>query len=85
MEEATAAKEAKQHLHQINRIKAITKEIKNEEKEQESKTLLRREKKAQNETRPGKYGPGKFMVFLFLKPNSHQFADLIWASLIIQN
>jgi len=60
-EELAAAKQAKQHLHQINRIKAIQKEIKKEEKEMEIKTLVRQEKKVENETRPGKYGPGKFM------------------------
>merc|ERR1712176_756527 len=37
------------------------KEIKKEEKEMEIKTLVRQEKKAENETRPGEYGPGKFM------------------------
>jgi len=60
-EELAAAKQTKQHLHQINRIKAIQKEIKKEEKEMEIKTLVRQEKKVENETRPGKYGPGKFM------------------------
>jgi len=61
-EELATAKQRKQYLHQINRIKAIKKEIKNEEKEMETKTLVRQEKKTLNETRPGKYGPGKFLV-----------------------
>ena len=65
-EELAAAKQTKQHLHQINRIKAIQKEIKKEEKEMEIKTLVRQEKKAENETRPGKYGPGKFMVCFYV-------------------
>ena len=62
VEEAAALRESKQHLQQINRIKAIKKEIRKEEKEMEIKTNARQEKKAINETRPGKYGPGKFMV-----------------------
>lgn len=61
VEELAAAKQSKQYLHQINRIKAIKKEIKTEEKEKEAVTLARQEKRALNETRPGKYGPGKFM------------------------
>ncbi|KAL5272281.1 hypothetical protein ACHWQZ_G000487 [Mnemiopsis leidyi] len=61
MEEAAALRENKQYLHQINRIKAIKKEIRKEEKKMETKTSARQEKKAINETRPGKYGPGKFM------------------------
>jgi len=59
--EIAAAKQTKQHLHQINRIKSIQKEIKSEEKEMETKTLARQEKRALNEVRPGKYGPGKFL------------------------
>lgn len=60
-EEAAAAKETKQYLHQINRIKALKKEIRKEENEREEQTLERQAKKTINETRPGKYGPGKFI------------------------
>jgi len=60
-EELAAVKLTKQRLQQINRVKAIKKEIKAEERDLEAKTALRQVKNEEKELRPGKFGPGKFV------------------------
>lgn len=60
-EDITAAKEAKRLAHQLNRVKAIKKEIRAEEAQSGAKEADRINKRNEKQLRPGKYGPGKMM------------------------
>jgi len=60
-EEIAAAKEAKRIAHQLNRVKAIKKEIRAEAAQTDAKEADRTEKRTEKQLRPGKYGPGKLM------------------------
>ena len=62
VEDIAAAKEAKRLAHQLNRVKAIKKEIKTEEAQTNAKEADRTAKRTEKQLRPGKYGPGKLMV-----------------------
>lgn len=62
MDEVKAAKVEKQQSHQLNRVKALKKEIRREDKEQSEETLIRQVKKQANDVRPGKFGPKKLLV-----------------------
>lgn len=61
VEDIAAAKEAKRLAHQLNRVKAIKKEIKTEEAQTNAKEADRTAKRTEKQLRPGKYGPGKLM------------------------
>eukprot|EP00116_Pleurobrachia_bachei_P013989 sb/3474251/ len=59
--EFAAAKSEKQLDKQLNRVKAIKREITVEERKMAAITAERQEKKEVNALRPGKYGPGKLI------------------------
>lgn len=59
--EFAAAKTEKQLAKQLNRVRAIKREITVEERKMAAITAERQEKKEVNALRPGKYGPGKLI------------------------
>ena len=60
--ELDLSKENKQTAHQLNRIKAIKKEIRKDEHKMNEKSSKTKAKNSANFVRAGKFGPGKMMV-----------------------